>query len=46
MNEENLRKRIREVIRKELDEITTAASVGGYLTPHAFAGKSLIREKR
>ena len=46
MNEENFRKRIREVIRKELDEITTAANVGGYLTPHAFAGKSLISKKK
>ena len=46
MNEENFRKRIREVIRKELDEITTSASVGGYLTPHAFAGKSLINRKK
>jgi len=46
MNEEYLRKFIREVIRKELDEITTSASVGGYLTPHAFAGKSLINRKK
>ena len=46
MNEENFRKRIREVIRKELDEITTTASVGGYLTPRAFAGKSLINRKK
>ena len=46
MNEEYLRKFIREVIRKELDEITTTASVGGYLTPHAFAGKSLINRKK
>ena len=46
MNEEYLRKFIREVIRKELDEITTTASVGGYLTPHAFAGKSLISRKK
>ena len=40
MNEENFRKRIREVIRKELDEMTTTANVAGYSTPHAFAGKS------
>ena len=46
MNEENFRKRIREVIRKELDEITTSASVGGYLTPHALSGKSLINRKK
>ena len=46
MNEEYLRKFIREVIRKELDEITTTASVGGYLTPRAFAGKSLINRKK
>ena len=46
MNEEYLRKLIREVIRRELDEISTTASVGGYLTPHAFAGKSLISRKK
>ena len=46
MNEEYLRKLIREVIRKELGEITTAANVGGYLTPRAFAGKSLISRKK
>ena len=46
MNEKNLRKRIREVIRNELEELTTTANVAGYLTPHAFAGKSLISRKK
>ena len=46
MNEEYLRKIIREVVRNELDEISTTANVGGYLTPHAFAGKSLINRKK
>ena len=46
MNEENLRKRIREVIRKELGEMTTTGAVAGYSTPHAFAGKSLISKKK
>ena len=46
MNEEYLRKLIREVIRRELDEITTTANVGGYLTSRAFAGKSVISRKK
>ena len=46
MNEEYLRKLIREVIRRELDEITTTANVGGYLTPRAFAGKSSVYRKK
>ena len=46
MNEETLRKRIREIIRNELGEITTTANVAGFETPHAFAGKSLISKKK
>ena len=46
MNEEYLRKLIREVIRKELGEMTTTGAVAGYSTPHAFAGKSLISKKK
>ena len=46
MNEKYLRKFIREVIRNELEELTTTANVAGYLTPHAFAGKSLISRKK
>ena len=46
MNEKHFRELIREVIRKELDELTTTGSVAGYLTPHAFAGKSLISKKK
>ena len=46
MNEEYLRNFIREVIRKELDEITTSGSAGGYLTSRAFTGKSLIHRKK
>ena len=41
-----LRKLIREVIRRELDETTTTANVGGYLTPRAFAGKSSVYRKK
>ena len=46
MNEKYLRKSIREIIRRELDEISTTANVGSYLTPHAFAGKSLLYRKK
>jgi len=46
MNEEYLRNFIREVIRKELDEITTSGSAGGYLTSRAFTGKSSIHRKK
>ena len=46
MNEEYLRNFIREVIRKELDEITTSGNAGGYLTSRAFTGKSLIHRKK
>ena len=46
MNEKYLRKCIREVIRRELDEVTTTANISGYLTPHAFAGKSLLYRKK
>lgn len=37
---EALRKAIRELIKKELDEATTTASVPGYLTPYAFRGNN------
>ena len=46
MNEEYLRKLIREVIRRELDEMTTTGAVAGFETPHAFAGKSAKNKKR
>lgn len=35
---EALRKAIRELIKRELDEMTTTGNVAGYLTPHAFRG--------
>ena len=35
---EALRKAIRELIKKELDEMTTTGNVAGYLTPNAFRG--------
>ena len=46
MNEKHLRELIREVIRKELDEMTTTAAVAGFETPHAFVGKSAKNKKR
>lgn len=36
--EEKLREIIRELIEKELNEISTTAGVPGYLTPNAFVG--------
>ena len=46
MNEKHFRKLIREVIRKELDEMSTTGAVAGFETPHAFAGKSAKNKKR
>ena len=43
---EKLRELIREVIRKELDEMTVTGAVAGFETPHAFAGKSSKNKKR
>lgn len=37
-NEEKLRAFIRKVINQELDEISTSAGAGAYLTPKAFRG--------
>jgi hypothetical protein len=45
---EALRNAIREMIKKELDEMTTTGMVGGYLTPMAFRGnkqKNVARAK-
>lgn len=36
--EEKLRERIRELIENELNEISTSAGAGPYLTPKAFVG--------
>jgi hypothetical protein len=36
MANENLKEMIREIIRKELEEMTGTAAVPGYLTPNAF----------
>jgi len=47
-NVQKLRELIRELIKRELDEATTTASVPGYLTPYAFRGnkeKSVARAK-
>ena len=46
MNEKHLRELIREVIRKELEEMTTTGAVAGFETPHAFVGKSAKNKKR
>jgi hypothetical protein len=37
-NEEKLRAFIRKVLEQELDEISTSAGAGAYLTPKAFRG--------
>jgi|GEM_PF-4409119 hypothetical protein len=46
MNEKHFRELIREVIRRELDEMTATGAVAGFETPHAFAGKSAKNKKR
>ena len=46
MNEKYFRELIREVIRRELDEMTTTGAVAGFETPRAFAGKSAKNKKR
>ncbi len=46
MNEKHLRELVREVIRKELDEMTTTGAVAGYETPRAFRGKSAKNKKK
>lgn len=43
---EVLRKIIRELIKRELAEATTTASVPGYLTPYAFRGNSAKTKAR
>ena len=41
------RKLVRELVRQELDEANTTASVGGsYNTPHAFAGSNKKGKKK
>jgi hypothetical protein len=37
-SDEKLKNYIRELVKKELSEISTTANVAGYLTPKAFAG--------
>lgn len=47
MNRESIiRKKIREYVAKTLDEISTTASIDGYLTPYAFSGDGNSNEKR
>jgi len=43
---QQLRERIRELIKQELDEMTTTAAVPGYLTPYAFRGNSAKTKAR
>jgi len=43
---QQLRERVRQIIKKKLDEMSTTASVAGYLTPYSFRGnkpKSVAR---
>ena len=35
---DKLKERIRELIKKELEEATTTGDIAGYETPHAFTG--------
>ncbi len=39
-NEEKLRKIVREMVQKELDEMTTTGNVAGYNIPMAFQGNN------
>ncbi len=42
IREDLFRKLVRELIKQELDEANSTASVGGsYNTPHAFGGREL-----
>lgn len=45
-NNEKLRKIIRELVNKELNEISTTGNIAGYLTPNAFAGDKHDSTKR
>jgi len=45
---QQLRERVRQIIKKKLDEMSTTAGVPGYLTPYSFRGnkpKSVARSK-
>lgn len=45
---QQIRERVRQIIKKKLDEMTTTANVPGYLTPYSFRGnkaKSVTRSK-
>jgi len=39
-NEEKLKQHIREIVRKELEEMTTTGNVAGYNVPMAFQGNN------
>lgn len=45
-NEEKLRKIVREMVQKELDEMTTTGNVAGYNIPMAFQGNSSKNKAR
>lgn len=44
--EEKLRELIRELVKNELNEISTTGNIAGYLTPKAFAGDTHDSKKR
>ena len=47
VREDLIRKLVRELVRQELDEANSTASVGGsYNTPHAFAGSNKKGKKK
>lgn len=43
---QQIRERVRQIIKKELDEMTTTAAVPGYLTPYAFRGNNAKTKTR
>ena len=47
VKEDLFRKLVRELVRQELDEANSTASVGGsYMTPHAFGGSNKKGKKK
>lgn len=43
---QQFRERVREIVKKKLDEMTTTAAVTGYLTPYAFRGNNAKTKAR
>lgn len=46
MDEKKLREFIKQILSKELDEITVTGDIAGYNTPFAFSGNEKKRKKK